>query len=255
MRSTFKKLSRVIPAFIYLLTVSLTLPTTAYAMHITEGFLPMGWAAFWFVVTAPFFLLGLNSIRKTVNSNPSLKMLLGLVGAFAFVLSSLKLPSVSGSCSHPTGVGLGAIMFGPMVMTVLGSIVLIFQAVLLAHGGITTLGANTFSMGVVGPIVSYLVYRTAKKLGLSLGVSVFLAAALGNISTYITTALELGLAFPAQPGGVVVSVAKFLGIFAFTQLPLAVSEGILTVVVVNILNTYNKRELQELSVLTKEAEA
>ncbi len=61
-----------------------------------------------------------------------------------FVLSALKIPSVTGSCSHPTGVGLGAIMFGPSVMFVLGTIVLIFQALLLAHGGITTLGANAF---------------------------------------------------------------------------------------------------------------
>ena len=59
-------------------------------------------------------------------------------------------------------------MFGPMAMTVLGCIVLIFQAVLLAHGGITTLGANTFSMAVVGPIVSYAVYRIAKSVFLYL---------------------------------------------------------------------------------------
>ena len=35
---------------------------------------------------------------------------------------------------------------------VMGVIVLLFQAILLAHGGITTLGANTFSMAIVGPV-------------------------------------------------------------------------------------------------------
>jgi len=179
-------------------------------------------------------------------------MLLALAGAFAFVLSSLKIPSVTGSCSHPTGVGLGAIMFGPMAMAVLGSIVLIFQAVLLAHGGITTLGANAFSMAVVGPIVTYAVYRMTKRLGVPLWLSVFLAAALGNVLTYVSTSVQLALAFPAEAGGVMASLAKFMGVFAITQIPLAVSEGILTVIVINILTAYNKQELRELSVLAKE---
>ena len=63
-------------------------------------------------------------------------MLLALCGAFAFVLSALKIPSATGSCSHPTGVGLGAILFGPAATAVLGLIVLLFQALLLAHGGL-----------------------------------------------------------------------------------------------------------------------
>ncbi|MHB9093397.1 MAG: energy-coupling factor ABC transporter permease [Eubacteriales bacterium] len=237
---------------VYLLGVMLLLPQNAYAMHIMEGFLPMNWAGIWFALTIPFLFLGLRSIQKTIHTNPSLKMLLGLAGAFAFVLSSLKIPSVTGSCSHPTGVGLGAIMFGPMAMVVLGCIVLIFQAVLLAHGGITTLGANTFSMGIVGPIVSYVVYRIAKKLGAPLWLSVFLAAALGDMLTYVTTSVQLALAFPAQSGGVIASMVKFMGVFAVTQIPLAISEGILTVVVFNVLTAYNKQELRELSVLTKE---
>ena len=58
-----------------------------------------------------------------------------------------------------TGTGLGAILFGPLAVSILGIIVLIFQAVLLAHGGLTTLGANTFSMAVAGPFLSFAVYK------------------------------------------------------------------------------------------------
>ena len=58
-----------------------------------------------------------------------------------------------------TGTGLGAVLFGPSAMSVLGILVLIFQAILLAHGGLTTLGANTFSMAIAGPFVSWLLYR------------------------------------------------------------------------------------------------
>ncbi|MCB6480775.1 energy-coupling factor ABC transporter permease, partial [Streptococcus parasanguinis] len=83
-------------------------------------------------------------------------------GAFIFILSSLKIPSVTGSSSHPTGVGLGTAMFGPSVISVLGTICLLFQALLLAHGGLTTLGANAFSMAVVGPFVGFAVYKFSR---------------------------------------------------------------------------------------------
>jgi len=155
MKSSLKKIKLPVFIILYSAALLLTLPQNAYAMHIMEGFLPVNWAGFWFVLTIPFLILGLRSIQKTVTAAPSVKMLLGLAGAFAFVLSALKIPSVTGSCSHPTGVGLGAIMFGPLAMVVLGCIVLIFQALLLAHGGVTTLGANTFSMAVVGPIAAF----------------------------------------------------------------------------------------------------
>lgn len=130
------------------------LTMSASAMHIAEGYLPVGWAAGWGVVCVPFVVAGFLSIQKKVAQAPKAKILLAMCGAFAFVLSALKIPSITGSCSHPTGVGLGAILFGPMTMAVLGLIVLLFQALLLAHGGLTTLGANTFSMAIAGPIVS-----------------------------------------------------------------------------------------------------
>ncbi|MDA8222084.1 energy-coupling factor ABC transporter permease [Desulfosporosinus sp.] len=245
-----RKIQKISLLIAYVLAVYIVFPNNAYAMHIMEGFLPFNWAAFWWIVMIPFVIAGVRSIKKTVTEHPSLKMLLGMAGAFAFVLSALKIPSVTGSCSHPTGVGLGTILFGPLAMTVLGMIVLIFQALLIAHGGITTLGANTFSMGVVGPFVSYGIYKGCQKLGAPLWLSVFLSATLGNLMTYITTSFQLGLAFPAASGGVMASVLKFMSIFAFTQLPLAISEGILTVLVINILSTYSKKELQFLGVFT-----
>ena len=247
---TLRKFEKISLLIAYVLAVYIFFPDNAYGMHIMEGFLPFNWAAFWWIAMIPFVIAGVHSIRKTVALHPSLKMLLGMAGAFAFVLSALKIPSVTGSSSHPTGVGLGTILFGPTAMTVLSMIVLLFQALLLAHGGITTLGANTFSMGIVGPFVCYGIYKGAKKLGAPLWLSVFLSATLGNLMTYVTTAIQLGLAFPAATGGVLASTAKFMGIFAFTQVPLAISEGILTVMVINVLSSYSLKELQILAVFT-----
>lgn len=218
-----------------------------YSMHIMEGFLPPTWSIIWIVLCLPFLFLGIKSIKKKVENDPRAKMLIAMAGAFAFVLSALKIPSVTGSCSHPTGVGLAAILFGPTLTSVLGLIVLLFQAILLAHGGITTLGANVFSMGIVGPIVSYLIYKAFKKSG-SQGLAVFLAAALGDLATYIVTSIQLAIAFPDPTAGIVGSLEKFLGVFALTQIPLAISEGLLTVIVFNILVKYNKETLNSLEV-------
>ena len=214
----------------------------ASAMHIAEGYLPVGWAIGWGVVCVPFVAAGLISIRKKIEEAPRTKILLAMCGAFAFVLSALKLPSFNGSCSHPTGVGLGAILFGPTTMAVLGLIVLLFQALLLAHGGLTTLGANTFSMAVAGPIVSWVVYKLLRKVGAPAAVAVFAAAALGDLLTYVVTSVQLALATGD-------GMLKFLTIFAVTQIPLAIAEGLLTVVVFNVLEKYSREELHALCVL------
>lgn len=224
----------------------------AYAMHIMEGFLPFWWAVFWWAITLPFLIIGLRSIKKNLQEHPELKTMLGLSGAFAFVLSALKIPSVTGSCSHPTGVGLGTILFGPTAMSVLGTIVLFFQSLLLAHGGLTTLGANAFSMAVVGPFIAYVIYKVGRKVNLSFAVSVFLAAMLGDLGTYIVTSIQLSLAFPAEVGGFFASFTKFASIFGITQIPLAISEGLLTVIVMNLLLKYNSTELHHLNIV-KEA--
>ncbi|MBU3155254.1 energy-coupling factor ABC transporter permease [Clostridium estertheticum] len=234
------------------LMMLLFIPRNVFAMHIMEGFLPPKWCITWGAICIPFIVVGYFSIKEKIRIDPRLKMLIAMVGAFAFVLSALKIPSVTGSCSHPTGVGLGAILFGPTVMSVLGLIVLIFQALLLAHGGLTTLGANTFSMAVVGPIVSYGVYKLLKKLNVSMSISIFSAAMFGDLMTYVTTSFQLAVAFPDKIGGFVASLIKFMSIFAVTQLPLAISEGILTVIVFNLLTKYNKEELKELNVISEE---
>jgi cobalt/nickel transport system permease protein len=221
-------------------------------MHIMEGFLPVKHAVGWSVVSAPFVAYGLHTINKRIKEKPEQRMLLGVAAAFTFVLSALKMPSVVGSSSHPTGTGLGAILFGPTAMAPIGMVVLLFQAVLLAHGGLTTLGANIFSMAVVGPFAATAIYRLARSVKLPFGLSVFLAATLADLLTYLTTSAQLALAFPDPTGGFAVSFAKFATVFSLAQIPLAISEGLLTVIVFNALARFNPRELKEMNVVTVE---
>ena len=77
--------------------------------------------------------------------------------------------------------------------------------------------------------------------------------ALGNLATYTTAAVQLVLAHPDAASGFAGSLAKFLSIFAIPQIPLAIAEGMLTVVVMNMLLAYNRTELGELIALPEEA--
>ena len=220
-------------------------------MHIMEGFLPVEHAVGWTLASAPFVVWSVRAVRQRLYEHPEQRMLLGVAAAFSLVLSALKLPSVTGSCSHPTGIGLCALLFGPAAMVLVGLVVLVFQALLLAHGGLTTLGANVFSMAVVGSFVAAGVFRASRALRLSLAISVFLAACLGDLATYVTTSIQLAWAFPDPVGGFTASLAKFAGIFAITQIPLAITEGLLTVLVVNALMRFNAEEMKHLPVFLR----
>lgn len=240
MKRRQKQVLKVLLAFCAVFAVA----PAANAMHIMEGYLPPMFCVAWGVVCLPFLYLGFTVLNKNVKENRKSMTLIAMAGAFVFVLSSLKIPSVTGSCSHMTGTGLGAILFGPCAVSVLGLIVLVFQAILLAHGGLTTLGANCFSMAIAGPVLSWLIYRGLSKTNVNKKLTVFLAAALGDIFTYCVTSFQLAMAYPSAEGGMMASAVKFLGVFAPTQLPLAVIEGILTVIVVIALESFAKSELK-----------
>lgn len=205
------------------------------AMHIAEGFLELKWVAVWYIVALPFVFYGYKKLSLMINKYPKAKILLAMAGAFTFILSALKIPSLTGSCSHPTGIALGAVLFGPAPMAIVGLIVLLFQALLLAHGGVTTLGANLFSMGIAGAWVAYLVYKMMRKANASTSVSMFMAAFLGDLFTYVVTSVQMALAFPSATGGVMESLVKFMGIFAVTQVPIAIAEAFLSVIIFNII--------------------
>ena len=71
----------------------------------------------------------------------------------------------------------------------------------------------------------------------------------GDLFTYCVTSLQLAIAYPSEAGGIGASAVKFLGIFAPTQLPLAVMEGLLTVIILIALESYAKPELKAVGFL------
>ena len=211
--------------------------------------LPLKHNLFWFAVCLPFWYMGFKSLKKTVAEHPEAISILSISGAFFFVSFSLKLPSFTGWCSHMTGTGLAAILFGPTAVSILGVIVLIFSALLLAHGGLPTLGTNTFSVAIAGPILAYLIYQAMTKAGVKKSISVFLAAVLGDLFTFCVTALQVAVAYPAADGGIATSIVKLMGVFFPTQIPIAIIEGLLTTAIILGLELYAKSELTDIGFL------
>jgi cobalt/nickel transport system permease protein len=209
-----------------LLLAAFALPATAQAMHISEGILPTQWVVLWYAVAIPFVAWGLRDLRIKSAKEPFFKPMVGLIGAAVFVISCMPIPVPSaGTCSHPCGTGMAAIFIGPALTIVVSSIALLLQALFLSHGGLTTLGANIVSMGVVGALVGWSVFWLARRLGLPAWGAAFLAGMLSDWATYAATSFELASALHGT--GSMLNLFAAIGVsFLPTQLPLGIFEGV-----------------------------
>ena len=224
MKLTKRGLILIPLVFIYLVLFA----TDAFAMHISEGILPFKWAGLWSLVAIPFLIWGILDIKKKSKETASFKPLLGLMGAVVFIISCMPIPvPTAGTCSHPCGTGISAILLGPIVSIFVSSIALFLQALFLAHGGLTTWGADIVSMGIAGSFAGYFAFRILRKFNVSLFISGFVAGLLADWATYATTSFELASALhgskPMFPLFMTILVA-----FIPTQLPLGILEGVLT---------------------------
>jgi cobalt/nickel transport system permease protein len=224
-------------------------PRTAHAMHLAEGILPLPWAALWTAVALPFVALALRLYKRRAKNDLFYRPLVAMVAAAVFLISCMPIPvPTAGTCSHPCGTGLGAILIGPWMTILVTVVALLLQAVLLAHGGITTLGADVLSMGIAGAFVGFATFHVALRFGARPWLAAFLAGLLSDWATYTVTALELASALHgARPFG-----ELFLTVgaaFVPTQLPLGILEGVLSAGAVSFLYRRRRDILERLDVL------
>lgn len=226
-----------IPAACFLL--SMFFVTDAQAMHISEGILPLNWAAFWFAVALPFVAYGLWKMKKMSSIDISFKPLVGLMTAVVFIISCMPIPvPTAGTCSHPCATGMSGILLGPAVSVLVTSVALLIQALFLAHGGLSTWGADIVSMGVAGSFAGFLTFKAVRSFGAGIAAAGFMAGLFADWATYLTTSVELASGISGD--------APFFPLFtkvviAFipTQLPLGILEGAMTAGMLRLL--YNKR--------------
>jgi len=238
----------------------ITIPDFAFGMHITEGILPPKWAIFWVVMVMPFVVIGTLKLKKYKKEVPGFLPLVGLVGAAVFVFSCFPIPVVGlngMATAHPAGTGMSAMLLGPFVSVVIAGIALFIQALFLAHGGLTTLGVNIFSMGVLGSFSGYFAFRFAQKMGLKLFWCGFAAGVVSDLFTYMGTSIGLGLLVfeggESLPIAIMHSVKAMLEIFvvfmATSQGPLCIAEGIVVGFAISYVSKVRPSILQSLKVV------
>jgi cobalt/nickel transport system permease protein len=221
--------------FFTLTILFLAVAAPAHAMHISEGILPLPWAALWFAVAAPFVVLGVQRLNGLAREDLSFKPLVGLMAAVVFIISCMPIPvPTAGTCSHPCGTAISAILAGPFISVLISTVALLIQALVMAHGGITTLGADIVSMGIFGSFTGYAVFKGLRKCGASLGIAAFCAGVLTDWATYLTTSVELASGIRgAEP--FLPLFGKIMIAFVPTQLPLGLLEGAMTAGMVTLL--------------------
>jgi len=204
-------------------------------MHIQDGILSAQECAEYYAFTAAMIVPGIMEIKRRIKENLYYKPFLAMVGVAVFVISSMHLPvAVTGSCSHPCGTTLAAIIVGPFATMVISAIVLFFQAIFLGHGGITTIGANTVSMGIIGTLAGFSVWKLFRMFQAPIWLAAALGGFVGDLATYLASALQLAISLHGD-----VALSKqwmifFMG-YGPTQLPLAVLEAVFTAAIVKVM--------------------
>jgi cobalt/nickel transport system permease protein len=190
-------------------------------------------------MAAPFVAYGLYRLRKLSAVDLSFKPLVGLMAAVVFIISCMPIPvPTAGTCSHPCGTGISGILVGPVISILITAVALLMQALFLAHGGLSTWGADIVSMGVMGSFTGFLTFKALRSMKINMAVSGFVAGLLSDWATYFTTSVALAAGIkgdsPFMP-----LFWKILIAFIPTQLPLGILEGAMTAGMIVLL--YKKR--------------
>lgn len=131
-------------------------------MHIPDGFLDGKTMATGAVLSGCALGLSVRQLRRRL---PRRRVpLMGLAAAFVFAAQMLNFPIAGGTSGHLLGSVLIAVLLGPGAAVLVLTAVLIVQCLVFADGGLLSLGANIFNMGVVGGVGGYAIYRVVQRL-------------------------------------------------------------------------------------------
>lgn len=138
-------------------------------MHLPDGLIPLWQSIFYWIVAIIF--IGIYSFKLSRHEEKEgLIVKTAILAAATVVVSSLSIPSPFGVPIHFFLIPLVAILLGPLSGVAVEFLCLVAQFFMLGMGGITSMGANTVTMGVVLSFSAYIFYRLASNLDTRLGV-------------------------------------------------------------------------------------
>lgn len=224
-------------------------------MHIAEGILTGPSVVVTSVAGAAVLGMGAAGMAKFTRTQPDRKPLLGMAGAFIFLVSLVPLPAFTGTCTHPCGTPLAGMLLGPWIGGGLAALALLLQALFFAHGGLSTLGANTLTLGLLGAGSGWALFRLGRRMRLSVWAAAALGGLAGDVMTYVGAGLVLGthLAFfaPTPQYSYLGYLEAIYLAYLPTQLPIAIGEMVFTGIVINSIARQRPEVLESLGVLPK----
>ncbi|NWK78662.1 cobalt transporter CbiM [Aquitalea sp. LB_tupeE] len=126
-------------------------------MHIPDGYLSPSTCALTLAIALPFWWLAYQRAKRLLHTR--LVPLFAVFSAFSFVIMMFNLPLPGGTSGHAVGMGIVSIVLGPWASIIAISLALLIQALFFGDGGISSFGANSLNMAIVGSLVAWASYR------------------------------------------------------------------------------------------------
>lgn len=222
-------------------------------MHVAEGILTGQSVVETSLAGAAVVAWGAYEMKKFIKAQPERKPLLGMAGAFVFLVSLVPIPAFNGTCSHPCGTPLAGILLGPGIGAGLAFLTLLLQALFFAHGGFSSLGANVLTLGLFGAGFGWLAFKVGRKLGMPVWAAAGLGGLIGDWMTYALSggllAAHLAFRAPSPQHSFADYLKVIFGAYLPVQGPISIGEMIFTAVVVNSISRQRPEVLQKLGVI------
>lgn len=200
-------------------------------MHLAEGILPFKQVLITSTAAAPIVAYSAFSLKRMLaneQGSVAVRPFLTMAFALCFAVTLLPVPvPVAGASSHMCATPLLALILGLRVVPIVTGLLLLVQALFFAHGGLTTLGANTLTLGLVGPSVTLGLYWFMKLLRISEKFSLIMACFVGSLAVYFGDSFLLAWSFADKQPFIATFTAVTLG-FLPVQGPLSLLEGFIS---------------------------
>jgi cobalt/nickel transport system permease protein len=179
-------------------------------MHIPDGFLSHTINGATFIISTGACTYAVKRVNRTFGEREV--PLMGVTAAFIFAAQMINFPVAGGTSGHFLGAVFSSVLLGPWASLLIMVIVLVFQCLGFADGGLTAIGSNIFNMGVIGALGGYGVFsflyalfrKSRRGFFIALAISSWLSIVMGAAAVAIELALSgtspLKVSLPAMAG-------------------------------------------------------
>lgn len=204
-------------------------------MHIPDGFIPLSQAIVYWILTLIFLVIFFKKVSKKGFSSKRI-ILTAILAAVTLVSMTLSIPSPFGIPMHFFLIPLVVLILGPLNGILISFLVLLVQVLFFGMGGITSLGANIFCMGVIIAIVCDLIYKAL--LDINKNIAIFLSTFTSIIAA---TVIQCIILIIAQVGTLEILLSSLLPFYLF----IAAVEGYINIIILKFIKK-SKNEILDI---------